>query len=456
MNNFLPFRTLLFFAGPSMVLGLTGTASGSILAGLYAKNFDISLAALGTAMLVARLFDAFTDPLIGYLSDRTNSRLGPRKPWIAAGLFCTVISTFYYFVPPDSADASYFMIWYMAATLSWTLCQIPILAWQAELSHDYHERSRISTYRVVADRGGRLAFALLPLLPIFAASRITFEVMEAVFWLVLIIAPVTLVLALWRVPIGTQLQTGTKDRFLDFLKTIPRNKPMLLLIAITVLGGLADGVFSTTVFLYVDVYLQRAESFPVVLLVGQGFMLLALPVCLLLMRRFGKHPTWAGGTVFSMLGCLALLFTGPGDALWLVLVSVLLVYAGAAAGNIASVAILADVVDYDTLKTGHNRSGQYFSLSALIEKANFAVGGALAFYTLDMFGFDVKLAAQTEFGNWGMKTTIGILPIVFSACAMILLVFYPLTEVRHNVVRRRLEQRRARKTRQEMAMRKGV
>ena len=80
-NNLLPFRTLLFFAGPSIVLGLTGTASGSILAGVYAKNFDISLTALGTAMLVARIFDAITDPLIGYLSDRTRTRLGPRKPW---------------------------------------------------------------------------------------------------------------------------------------------------------------------------------------------------------------------------------------------------------------------------------------------------------------------------------------------------------------------------------------
>ena len=443
-NNLLPFRTLLFFAGPSMVLGLTGTASGSILAGVYAKNFDISLTALGTAMLVARIFDAFTDPLIGYLSDRTRSRLGPRKPWIAAGLLCTVVSTFYYFIPPGSADATYFMIWYMAATLSWTMCQIPILAWQAELSHDYHERSRISTYRVIADRIGRFSFAMLPLLPIFASSRITLEVMESVLWLVLILAPITLVMALWRVPKGTRLQSSADDRFIDFIKTIPRNKPMLMLVAITILGGLADGVFSTTMFLYVDVYLQQAENFPIVLLVGQGFMLLALPVCLMLMRRFGKHPTWAGGTALMMLGCMTLLFTGPGDPLWPVLAVVLMVYAGAAAGNVASVAMLADVVDYDTLKTGHNRGGQYFSLSAMIEKGNFAVGGAIAFYTLDLFGFDVKLTAQSALGDWGMKTTIGILPIVFSACAMTLLIFYPLSERRHNIVRRRLEQRRER------------
>ena len=142
---------------------------------------------------------------------------------------------------------------------------------------------------------------MLPLLPIFASSRITLEVMESVFWLVLILAPITLVLALWRVPKGTRLQSSADDRFIDFLKTIPRNKPMLMLVAITILGGLADGVFSTTMFLYVDVYLQQAENFPIVLLVGQGFMLLALPVCLVLMRRYGKHPTWAGGTALMML-----------------------------------------------------------------------------------------------------------------------------------------------------------
>jgi len=444
MQKPLTIRTLLFFAGPAMILGLTGTASGSILAGVYAKNFDISLTALGTAMLMARLFDAISDPLIGYLSDRTRSRLGPRKPWVALGLVMTVISTFYYFIPPDSADATYFMIWYMAATLSWTMVQIPLLAWQGELSHDYNERSRISTYRVIGDRIGRLSFALLPLLPIFVSSRITLEVMASVFWLVLILAPITLVFSMWKVPRGTRLQSTENDRLIDFIKTVPRNKPMIMLIIITVSGGLADGVFSTTVFLYVDVYLQRAENFPLVLLVGQGFMLMALPVCLVMMRRFGKHPTWAGGTVFSMLGCATLLITGQGDPLWMLLAAVLLVYSGAAAGNVASYAMLSDVVDYDTLKTGHNRGGQYFSLAALIEKANFAVGGAIAFYTLDLFGFDVKLTAQSVLGDWGMKTTIAILPIIFSAIAMVLLTFYPLTEKRHNIVRRRLEQRRDR------------
>jgi len=424
-----------------MILGLTGTASGSILAGVYAKNFDISLTALGTAMLMARLFDAISDPLIGYLSDRTHSRLGPRKPWVAFGLVLTVISTFYYFIPPDSADATYFMIWYMAATLSWTMVQIPLLAWQGELSHDYNERSRISTFRVVGDRIGRLSFALLPLLPIFASNRITLEVMESVFWLVLVLAPITLVFSMWKVPKGTRLQSTDNDRLIDFIKTVPRNKPMVLLATITIAGGLADGVFSTTVFLYVDVYLQRAENFPVVLLVGQGFMLIALPICLLMMRRYGKHPTWAGGTLFSMIGCATLMVTAKEDPLWMLLTAVLLVYAGAAAGNVASYAMLSDVVDYDTLKTGHNRGGQYFSLAALIEKANFAVGGAIAFYTLDLFGFDVKLTTQPLMGDWGMKTTIAILPILFSGTAMLLLMFYPLTEKRHNIVKRRLEQR---------------
>jgi len=440
-NNQLPTRILLFFAGPSIILGLSGTAMGSILAGVYAKNFDVSLAALGTAMLVARLFDTITDPLIGLLSDRTKSRLGPRKPWIIAGLILTIITTFYYFVPPDSADATYFMIWYMAATLTWTMCFIPTLAWQAELSHDYHERSRISTYRVMGDRVGRLAFALLPLLPIFMSSGITLATLEAVFWLVLILVPITLIFSMWGVPKGTRLQSQADDRFIDFLKTLPRNKPMIMLVAITVLSGLADGVFSSTMFLYVDIYLQRASDFPKVLLVGQGFMLLALPAALFVMRRLGKHPTWAAGNILSILGCLILFFTGPDNALWLILLAVLLVYAGAASGNVASVAILADVVDYDTLKTGHNRSGQYFSLAALIEKANFAVGGAIAFYTLDLFHFDPQATEQTVLGTWGMKTTIGILPAVFIICAISLLVFFPLTEARHAIVRRRLEQR---------------
>jgi Na+/melibiose symporter-like transporter len=154
---------------------------------------------------------------------------------------------------------------------------------------------------------------------------------------------------------------------------------MVILTAIIILSGLTDGVFSSVVFLYVDVYLQRAEDFPLVLIVGQSFILIALPIALFMMRRFGKHQTWAGGLIVILAGCFTLLFTGPDDPFWPVLLAVIFIYAGASAMNVASVAILADVVDYDTLKTGHNRSGQYFSFHALLEKANFAVAERLRF-----------------------------------------------------------------------------
>jgi len=444
-NTPLSRSTLIFFAAPSIVFGMTHTASGSILAGIYAKNFDISLAALGTAMLMARVFDAITDPLIGFLSDRTKSPWGARKPWVVVGTLLTIISTYFFFIPVAEATAQYFMISYMAITLAWTICQIPTFAWQAELSSEYHERARVSTYRVISDRLGRLAFTLTPMLPIFATPSVTLETVKAIFWLVLILAPITLFFALWKVPIGTRVESKADDKFIDFLKTIPQNKPMLLLLLITLLGGLADGFFSSSIYFYIDVYLQKGEQFPLVLLLGQGSMLLTLPITLSLMRRFGKHIIWALGMFVLSVAALLLLMVEPESSVISILIPIMMIYSGAAAGNVASYAILADVIDYDTLKTGQNRSGQYFAFSTILEKANMAVGGAIAFYTLSWFGFNAQATQQTEMGDFGIKVAIAIMPCILSAIAIVVLFFFPLTEAKYKIIQRRLEQRRVRK-----------
>jgi Na+/melibiose symporter-like transporter len=119
---------------------------------------------------------------------------------------------------------------------------------------------------------------------------------------------------------------------------------------------------------------------------------------------------------------------------------------------VAQPAILADVVDYDTLKTGENRSGQYYALLNLVFKANFAVGGAIALYTLELFGFDATQTAHDATATLGIKFAFGGLPAISIIIGIVFIVLFPLDARRHDIIRRRLESLAARAERDNAAV----
>ena len=419
-----------------------------ILSGMYAKYYGVSLAGLGTALLIGRLFDAITDPTIGFLSDKTKSRLGARKPWLIGGYAVYLFGMYFWFIPLLGAGATYFLIWYLVTTFGWTMVEVPYLAWQAELSHDYKERARIATFRIFTERCGRIAFSLLPLAPFFATSEITPEVLKVLFFIVALVLPVLVAINIIFAPVGQTLATSETGSFLAFLKTAVRNRPVIMLLGGQFFFGIAEGFYGVTLFLFVDTYLDEGDKLPYILLGGYAAAIAILPLALKIMQRIGKHQTWALGSVLTVVVCLGTFFINPGPSAFpLTLALVILIMFTFSVGSVAQPAVLADVVDYDTLKTGENRSGQYYALLNLIFKANFAVGGAIALYTLEIFGFDPTATVHDATATFGIKFAFGGLPAISVAIGIVFIVLFPLNKRRHDIIRRRLESLAARAAR---------
>ena len=166
LNPLSPLR-LTFFALPAMTFSIMSGPATGILPALYAKELGVDLTTIGMVLLIARMFDAVTDPLIGFFSDRTRTPIGRRKPWVIGGTAMSVIGISFLFNPPAGADAYYFLLWSLVMYLAWTLLLIPHTAWATELSGNYHERSRIASYRAAAGNIGSFIFMVMPLLPIF-------------------------------------------------------------------------------------------------------------------------------------------------------------------------------------------------------------------------------------------------------------------------------------------------
>ena len=107
----------------------------------YSQNMGLPLHLVGYVVVACRVLDAVTDPIIGFLSDRTRSRFGRRKIWIAAAVPFTVYAVLMLFVPPAETDIAWFAAGMAGLTIAWTMLLLPYSAWGAELSTDYNTRT---------------------------------------------------------------------------------------------------------------------------------------------------------------------------------------------------------------------------------------------------------------------------------------------------------------------------
>ena len=185
---------LLAYALPALVIALPTIPVYIHLPALYGVQLGLGLATTGLILLLARLFDAVTDPLIGALSDRFGFRGGRRKPWIAIGAVIAGVGLFKVLTPPQGVEAAYLLSWSVVLYAGWTMVAVPYLAWGAALTTDYNERTRITAWREGLALVGIVAAGALTAV---TANRGWTDVQstEAIAWLAIGLAPAAFALS---------------------------------------------------------------------------------------------------------------------------------------------------------------------------------------------------------------------------------------------------------------------
>ena len=128
----------------------------------YSVDMGVSLVLAANIILAVRIFDVITDPLFGYINDRTNTRCGKRRPWIALATPLMMLSIYMLFIPPEGSGALHLFMWMFLLSIATTMIMIPYYAWGAELSSDYNERSRVTGWRAMLGVVGSLSAQLIP------------------------------------------------------------------------------------------------------------------------------------------------------------------------------------------------------------------------------------------------------------------------------------------------------
>lgn len=428
---------LTAFALPALPLAVVAFPAYAILPGFYAQHTQMSLATIGTILMIARVFDAVVDPAIGYLSDATNHR-GSRKLWIAAGAVILAASVVKLYAPAPTVGPAYYLGWFLAFYLGYSLIEIAHKAWGTDLARNYVERSRIATSLAVAFGVGNLAFAVAPLLVPSGVRTYDAATLATIAWGVAIILPIVVLIAVCCAPRG-QPTPAQQDGIAGLFTAVAANRLLLRFMAVFVLTGLGQGIFYGLVFLYVSSVLQLSDLFAWVLLADATVTLACVPIWYVLMRTLQKHRAWALGLTISALAILGMWILPAGEAAFVPLIILACLRAfGACVIFVAPNALLGDVIDYELLKRKTNRAANFHALVSLVTKITASVGGGAGLLLVGLAGFGARLANPPE-----AITAFKVVALLASAfillCGAAAVIGFPLDRARHEIVRLRLE-----------------
>jgi Na+/melibiose symporter-like transporter len=436
----LPRRRLLAYALIEAPVGGAMNAT-SLFLGFHYATLGVSLEQVGAILMLARLLDVAIDPAVGLLSDRTRNRFGRRKSWVVAGAPVYAFATWKLFVPPDDVTATYFAAWLVLFWLGFSMINIPYYAWGAELSPDYHERTRITTWRTICGTLGSFAFLLVPALgqQFFGFGGQPGEVLHIVALTTLALVPALVAFAAASVPDRGD-GGGTGVPLLRGLSVMARNGPFLRLLAAFTIVGLGPVLQGAMFPFFMQHVVGDTTSGPKILLIYYPTVALGIVLWGALARRMDKHRAWIVGMCVMVGATISYMLVGSGE---LALMVTILAISGIGSGALSALpaSMKADVVDLDAIESGEDRAGLFFAAWSLAVKFIAAVGQGLAFSTLAWIGFH----AQGQNGPdeiFGLRVFYSAGPMALYLSALLIVWSYPITSARHAELRAELAARR--------------
>ena len=442
-----PLLRKLTYAMPAFALAVVGIPIYVYLPKFYTDVVGIDIVSLGYILFSVRIFDAVTDPPIGYISDRTDSRYGRRRPYIALGSFCVALIMYFLFNPPDASPAFetvWFAVFIYTLFLFWTVVAVPYESLGPEITFDYHDRTSLFALRDGFLIAGTLAAASSPAAVqwLFSLSNDVRGERAKFFWLSVLYAPLIVATCWWCVLSIKELPQRVRETRVSFwqgLRQVTRNRPFVILLVAYTISAVGNNLPATLILYYVQ-YVLQSDLADLFLLIYFATGILFLPGWILVSGRTSKKFAWLASMVVNTGAFIGVFFLGPGDAL---IYGVLVFISGIGFGATLAIpsAIQADVIDYDELLTGERREGQYIGLWSIAKKLAAAVGVGVGLSVLGLAGYTPNVE-QSEQVRLTLRTLYALVPSICNILAFGIAMTYPISSRIHRDIRTAVALRR--------------
>lgn len=460
--------TILIHGSVGMPLAIIGYPLVVYLPPFYAQEVGLNMALMAIVLVIARMSDVITDPLIGTLSDRWQTRIGRRKPWLIMGVPLMLLGTVMIFMPPEGVGIGHLLTWTVIMYLGWTMVTLPYGAWGAELSPLYHQRSRVTASREGFVLIGLFLAALAPALvqamgAKFQAGETDGALMQALIWMIgtdgelstgygpilasmawllIILLPLTVFMVVTRVKEAPP-QSVQRTDWKQGMRVLKNNGPfkrMMLMLLIVVTGESFRNALSVFFMQHV-IQIQAQIGLMYLLYFGVG--ILGIPFWLILGKRIGKHKAFCVAVGVSSASILGMFFLQAGQLLPFAVMFAIKGFCFAAF-QFLPLSMLADIVDVDTARSKEHRTGLFFAMSGMAHKLAMAIGLGLSLGLLALVGFDATQTAHTEGQLMALRVLYIIGPVMLYMAAFAVAWKYPLTSERHERIHQWIQRRNVR------------
>lgn len=440
----LPSRVVFSYALPRFGSAMMFLAVAIYLPKFYTDTLLLAPSYIGLTFLIGRFWDGITDPIMGHISDGTKSRMGRRRPYFLLSAVPVAVAYYFLWSPPESLhDMGLFL--YLTATYLltytfWTIFSIPHHCLGAELTMDYHERTRLTGVREALGVLGTFFGTLAP--PIFAGIFASKQTGYSYLAVVTGVVTATFIfIAFFNLKENPAFQQKRRIAFGKGMKAVFKTRPFRTLLAVFVIA-LMGNAFVPVLTLYVADYIVRMPGIAPYIIVS--YLLAAASSIVFwtrLSRRIGKKETLSYGLILSSVIFVLSMYYHEGT--WLVWI-VLAAFAGF--GYACTLALcpsmLADVIDMDELETGRRREGAYFGIWFFVDKAAIGLTAFIGMNALGLMGY-IPNQDQSPQVWWAMKFLYSILPAICFAGAYFFLRKYPITQNEHERIRAEIEAKKA-------------
>ncbi|MCC7361218.1 MAG: MFS transporter [Anaerolineales bacterium] len=442
--------------------GDTGPAILGAINGFFLLDFLVNVARLppsglfsaATVFLLVKLWDGVNDPIMGWLSDKTRSRMGRRRPWLLFGALPLGLAFFLDWIVPPLGETGRFFYYLVIALIldtALTAVLVPYTALTAELTSDYHERTSVNSFRFSFSILGSVValFVHTQIIAALADNPYLGYAVSAGIWTVAIIVPCFIVFF------------GTKDHdhpltaadtggpgFIEGFQIAFRNRAFLLVALIYMCSWLTIQLVQSNLIFFVRDWVHMDVGL-------FGYVLIALQlsafVCLLvwtrISARIGKKAVYyLGGTIFVLVE-LGLFLVRPGQGA-LVFALALIAGAGLSVAYLIPWSMLPDVIELDELETGRRREGIFYGVFVFLQKLGLAVGMFLSGQVLGLNGYIRAVPGQPppiqpESALTAIRVLVGPVGAAILLFSFVAVYLYPITQARHQAIQAQLAARRA-------------
>lgn len=421
--------SLLFLNFLTDVVGLSGTIASAV-------------------FLIGKLWDAFSDPLMGYISDHTKHKMGRRRIYFALGIIPIFLSfslLWFNVGGSELVKALYYVFAYIFFTTTFTMVMVPYNGLIPNMVPNYKQRTSFNMYRMIFSSFSAILSGVIPMLIVNGASSqsVGYITMGIIFGLIYAVPWIVVLKSTWENPV--EINTISKGNPLKIMyrefRGALKNRSFRQHASFYISSQTAAD-FLTTLFIYYLTYvLLRQSEFSLVLGTLLLVQLFSMPVHNYISQKYNKRTPLIIGLSFWSIGLILTLFITSSSPSYMIYIVAALSGIGGSAAIFVPWSILPEISDVDEIITGERREGVYAGMSTLLRKTSQAISVAIIGIYLDIIGYLPNQVQTIEASN-GIRNIFMIGPLFFITLAIIFVLRYKMTEEKHTILMNEISNRK--------------